>query len=394
MTHAIDEALLVVARGLGPVIREHAAAAERDRQLSAPVLAALDGAGLTRMFLPRSLGGLETDPITFLRVMEEVASHDSVAAWLLMVANSGAWFASRLPAATAEEMYRERDRCLVATAFQPPVEARPVDGGFRLTGRRPYASGIHAARWLCLTGLVMDGEQPVVVDGRPQVITAIMPADKAEIVDTWYGLGLRGSDSNDVQVRDVFVPTAWTCPLTPSFEPSAHYRGPLYRLPAIAAIVLGPFPAIAGAVARRAIDEVRALCGRRVPMGSSVPLRDRGATHARLGRAEAMLRSARALVYDTMADAWMQAQLGEVPTLDQRAGMLLAAAHAAQVGAEVTDAMFALGGSSAVFTAHPLERLFRDAQVIRQHGFVSAARYETAAQVALGLEPDLPFVHF
>jgi alkylation response protein AidB-like acyl-CoA dehydrogenase len=148
------------------------------------------------------------------------------------------------------------------------------------------------------------------------------------------------------------------------------------------------------AVARRAIDEVRALCGRRVPLGSAVPLRERGTTHARLGRAEAMLRSARALVHDTMADAWMQAQVGEAASLEDRAGLLLAAAHAAQVGAEVTDAMFALGGSSAVFVSHPLERLFRDAQVIRQHGFVNAARYETVAQALLGLEPDLPFVHF
>ena len=84
----------------------------------------------------------------------------------------------------------------------------------------------------------------------------------------------------------------------------------------------------------------------------------------------------------------------EVLTLEQRADILLAAAHAAQVGAEVTDMMFASGGSSAVFTRHPMERLFRDAQVIRQHGFVAASRYESVAQVMLGLEPDLPLIHF
>jgi alkylation response protein AidB-like acyl-CoA dehydrogenase len=299
-----------------------------------------------------------------------------------------------MPAETAEEMYRDPDHCLTTTAFQPPVEGRAVAGGYRLTGRRPFASGIHAARWLCLTATVSDGDQPRLVDGRPEMIFAIMPAASAEIVDTWYGLGLRGSDSNDVSVRDLFVPTAWTCPLVPPFEANRHYRAPLYRLPAVAAIVLATFPSIAIAVARNAIEEARAVCARKVPMGSAVPLRDRGVAQAALGRAEAMLRSARALMHETMAEAWERTLAGEPHTLPQKADLLLSAAHAAQVSAEVTDAMFTLGGSAAVFVGQRLERLFRDARVIRQHGFVNAQRYETAAQVALGLEPDLPFVHF
>jgi alkylation response protein AidB-like acyl-CoA dehydrogenase len=81
-------------------------------------------------------------------------------------------------------------------------------------------------------------------------------------------------------------------------------------------------------------------------------------------------------------------------TIEERGRILLAATHASQVGAEVTDMMFTSGGSSAVFVRSPLERLFRDAQVIRQHGFVAPSRYETAAQIMLGLEPDLPLVHF
>jgi indole-3-acetate monooxygenase len=394
MRHVVDESLVARARALGPVIREHAAEAERERQLSSAVIAELDRNGLTKMFLPKSLGGLETDPMTCLHVVEEIARFDSVAGWILMVANSGAWFSARMAAATVEEIYRDGGDCLIATAFQPPVEARPVAGGYQLTGRRPFASGIHAARWLCLTGLVMDGEQPRMVDGRPELISAIMPAASAAIVDTWNGLGLRGSDSNDVAVRELFVPAAFTCPLTPGFEANRHYRAPLYRLPAMAAIVLATIPPIALAIARNAIEEVRGLCAKRMPMGSAVPLRDRGAAQAKLGRAEGMLRSARALVHDAMGEAWAATLAGKVPTLEEKAGLLLAAAHAGQVGAEVTDLMFSLGGSSAVFVGHPLERLFRDAQVIRQHGFVNAGRYETVAQVALGLEPDLPFIHF
>lgn len=394
MEHAIDQALVSRARELGPLIRRHAAEAEQNRRLSKPVVQALHRGGMTRMFLPKSLGGLETDPVTALRVVEEIASYDSAAGWMLMVSNSGAWFPARLSKATVEEMFRDPEDWITATAFQPPVEAREVDGGYRLTGQRPFASGSHEARWVCLTGMVMDGPQPRMTNGIPELIVGVMPAKDVEIVDTWQGLGMRGTDSCDVSVKDLFVPRAFTCPLVPPFEPNEHYLGPLYRMPVMATIVLASLPPVALAIARNAIEEVRTLSSKRTPMGSMVPLRDRGVAQARLGRAEAMHRSARALTYDTMADVWQRTLAGETLSLEQKAGILLAATHAAQVGAEVTDMMFTSGGSSAVFTRHPLERLFRDAQVVRQHGFVSEGRFESCAQVMLGLEPDLPLLHF
>jgi indole-3-acetate monooxygenase len=240
----------------------------------------------------------------------------------------------------------------------------------------------------------MDGAAPRMVGGMPQIVAAIMPIENVEIVDTWYGLGLRGSDSNDIAVRDLFVPNAYTCPLVPTFEPNEHYRAPLYRMPVMGAIVLGPFGPIGIALGRNAIEEVRALSSKRMPMASQVPLRDRGAAQARLGRAEGMLRAARALMYETMSEVWERTRAGaQVPT-QLRSDLLLAATHAAQTGVEVTDMMYASAGSSAVYVGHPLERLQRDAQVLRQHGFVCAARYETVAQVELGLDPDLPLVHF
>ena len=394
MTYAIDETLVAKARELGPLIREHAPEAERERRLSRPVIDALNRTRISKMLLPKSLGGLETDPVTMLRVVEEIASFDSVAGWLLMVSNSGAYMGARLPAETVEELFRDPNDWFIGTAFQPPVEAREVDGGYRLTGQRALASFAHAARWICLTGLVMDGDHPRMVNGMPVLIVANMPAKDVEVLDTWNGLGMRGTDSTDVAVKDLFVPKAFTCPLVPPFEPNKHYTSALYRLPMLAPIVLATIPPIAIAIARNAIEEVRTLSSKRMPMASQVPLRDRGVAQARLGRAEAMLRSARAFMYETMAETWARTQAGQAHTMAQRADILLAAAHAAQAGAEVTDMMFTSGGSSAVYTRHPMERLFRDSMVIRQHGFVAASRYETVAQAMLGLEPDLPLVHF
>ena len=133
---------------------------------------------------------------------------------------------------------------------------------------------------------------------------------------------------------------------------------------------------------------MKEIAAKRVPMGSTVPVRDRGAVQERIGRAEGMLRAVRAYLYDAMADVWERTQARENLTTEQRAGLLLACTHTMQTSAEVVDLMFTAGGSSAVFTTHALERLFRDANVLRQHGFGCVQRYETCGQVLLGLEPD------
>src|SRR5258706_16190203 len=101
-----------------------------------------------------------------------------------------------------------------------------------------------------------------------------------EVLDTGNELGMRGSDSYDVSVKDLFVPKSFTCPLVPPFEPNKHYQSALYRMPMLAPIVLASIPPIAVAIARNAIEEVRALSSKRMPMASMVSLRDRGVAQA------------------------------------------------------------------------------------------------------------------
>jgi alkylation response protein AidB-like acyl-CoA dehydrogenase len=80
--------------------------------------------------------------------------------------------------------------------------------------------------------------------------------------------------------------------------------------------------------------------------------------------------------------------------MEERAGLLLAATHANQCCFSAVDLMYSAAGSSAIYTTNKLAHYYADAQVIRQHGFVNDSRYETAAQVFLGLQPDLPVLAF
>ena len=249
------EALLTTARRLGPLIREHAAEAERARRLSPQVISALKESDLFSLLLPRSLGGLEIDPVTFSLILEEVSGFDSAAGWALQAGNAGAYWAARLPTAGVEEIYAGHRNEAMAAAFHPPQQAVETKGGYLITGRGPLASNIHDSAWLFLTALVMDGDRPKLFEGMPRVLGLVLRASEVEIVDTWDSLGMRGTDSNDVVMKGVFVPTTRTFPMVPDFVPSAHHGGPLYRFPGVGTGVfcIGAVPL---AVARGAIREL------------------------------------------------------------------------------------------------------------------------------------------
>lgn len=383
--------ILDAARALGPLIRTHAAEAERNRRLSEPVITAITEAGLYRLLLPRALGGLETDPVTCSAAVEILAGFDSAAGWSLQAGNLGGWWAARLPIAGTREIFGGNPSAVMAAAFHPPQQARESPGGYRISGRGPLASNIHQAQWLFLTALVMEGDGPRMAGGRPEVIGLVLRPSEVEILDTWDSLGMRGTDSNDVVIRDVFVPSARTFPLVPAFDPPTEFSGPLYRFPVIGSAVFTVAP-VALAVARGAITELRELAAKKTSFGYTRPLCERVPVQTAIARAEGMLRSARLLYYDTMEQAWQRSVAGEPHTLEQKADLLLAGVHAATTASAVADLMHGAAGTAGIYARNPLERHFRDAQTLRHHGFLTANRFEAVGQVYCGVAPEFEMV--
>jgi alkylation response protein AidB-like acyl-CoA dehydrogenase len=330
------------------------------------------------------------DPVTCARVVEEVARHDSAAAWALQAGNTGGWWCSRMSQAAVDAVHAGGPDVIIAASFSPPHRAVPVDGGYRFTGRGPLASNVRDAAWVMMTGLVFDGDAPRMTPHGPEMVALMMPARDVEVVETWRSLGMRGTDSNDVVASDLFVPAAMAFHLAPDFAPPAQYHGPLYRFPAIGSVIAVVAP-IALAVARAAIDEVRALAARKTPMGSTRLMRDRVAVQVAVADAEATLRSARALFYETMATVWQRTIAGR-PTLEERADLLLAGAHAVRGALRAVDLMHGAAGTTGIYERSPLERHFRDAHTLRHHGFVAESRLEAVGQVYLGVAPEFGLV--
>jgi alkylation response protein AidB-like acyl-CoA dehydrogenase len=389
-----DAELLDAVQRIAPVIKQHADEAERVGRLSPATVEAMRAARLFRMFNPKTLGGLEVSPLTCARVIEAVAALDSAAGWTLTNVLAYAFFCARLPEEGTQEIFSGDPDAIIAGPFHPPLHASPVPGGFHISGRAPLASNCREAAWLAVSAIVMEGDRPSTdAQGIPQTITAVLRAQDCKILETWSVLGMRGTGSDDISVDSAFAPAARTFPLVPEFEPGAHYRGPLYRFPAMGTNA-AVFPPVTLAIARQAIEEVKAIAQSKTPFIGSSALRQRAAAQAKIAQAEAAVRSGRALLYDTLAAAWEKTLAGERLSLEEKADLLLAMTNAVQSSAKAVELMYNAAGTTGIYTRSPLERHFRDIEVLKQHGFASENRWETAGQVYLGLQPDFALVAF
>jgi len=389
-----EKDLVQVAGDLGPVISQYIGEEENKGRLSEPVVGALRKAGFFKLFLPKSLGGHEADPITTARVVEEVAKHNTAAAWSLMVANTTIVMGGHIPEKGIVEIFGNNPEALIAGSIHPPMRATKVAGGILINGRNPLISNVHEAQWIFVSALVMENGQMIMNNGHPEVIGAILKANECNIIDTWYPLGMCATDSNDVEAKDVFVPDHLFFPLMPQYEPGRHFKGPLYRFPAAGANIASLLAPVTLGVARNAINELKALADKKTPLGSMVPIRERGVVQRKLGRAEALVQSSRAFLHHKLSECWSRTVASEAISLEEKAGLLLAATHVNQSCVEAVELMYTAAGTNGIYKKNKLSQYVTDAQVLRQHGFMNESRYETAAQVYFGLPLDLPLIAF
>jgi indole-3-acetate monooxygenase len=361
-------------RGLTEPVRERADEIEAGRRVPPDLAAAFADAGLFRLCVPRSLGGIEADATVLFECIEEMSAADGSAGWCLMIGATTAVLAPLLPEAAAKEIYGSDPTVVTGGVLAPRGKARAVDGGYRVTGWWPFASGCQHCAWL--TGGCLDG------DGNFRM--AFFPATDVEIIDTWKVSGLAGTGSHDIAVDDVFVPSERAIAL---FTAEPREQGPLYRFPIFGLLGLS-VASVALGIARAAMDDLIALATKKTPTMSSQPLAERNATQAEVARARASLLAARAFMFDEVGKAWDRAAAGHEFDLEQRVRLRLAAVHATRTAADVVDEMYDLGGGTSIYATSPLQRQFRDVHAVTQHIVVAPATYELAGRVILGIPTD------
>lgn len=384
MTDVIDRAAKLV-----PVLAARARAAEALRRVPDETIADLHASGLFRILQPRRVGGLELPYETLVRVTSVLARGCGSTAWVTANLANHDFMLALWPVSAQDEVWTTDKAALVGSALMfPPGRASKAQGGYRLTGRWKFASGIDACTWTMLGGIASaDGELP---DYR----VFLLPAADYRVIDTWDAAGLRGTGSNDVEVSDVFVPEHRALAVdlmkgcgAPGSEANP---GTLYRLP-----VFDMFPYVVAAtslgIAQGAIEQFTEDTRHRVTSYSTTLLADHATTQARLGEAAAAAAAAELILLENCRRAMAAADEGRIPSVEEKTRLRRDGAYAARLCTRAVDLLFEAGGGELLYSQNAMQRAFRDVHAAQSH---YALAWDVAAAMAgkamLGIAPDSP----
>jgi alkylation response protein AidB-like acyl-CoA dehydrogenase len=380
-----DAKLIDTAHALQPDIRAAADETERDRKPTPAIIEKLIDAQLFDLIKPKAIGGLETDVITMMRVIEECSIADASIGWCVGIGLGTSIISGSVSEPVAREAFAPRT--ISGGAFAPNGRGIPVDGGVKVTGRWPFVSGSPHCSWLTCGTLVYEGDEPrMLAPGVPDWRMPLFARKDVEIIDTWHTGGMRGTGSHDIAVQDLFVPDDH---LVRMGGGQPVQSGPLYRFPIIGFLALTIAPVATG-IARHAIDEVVQVAQKKVALGTQRTVRDRPIPQHQIAEAEGELRAGRAFLYEAAEEAWDTLERGDPVGMHQRAMVRLACVQATCASVKATDLAYRLGGGTAVYESSVLQRLLRDVHTITQHVQLSANNYEPVGRVVFGLDPGTP----
>jgi alkylation response protein AidB-like acyl-CoA dehydrogenase len=336
------------------------------------------------MLLPRDFGGNEVDPVTAARVVEEVSAADGAAGWCIMIAQQNLCFAGFIPEDDIRTIWGNGGICCGTARPIGRAVAQPGTPGYRVSGRWPFASGSSHATWFAAECMVYDGDQPRLnADGDHISRMVFVPRSEVTVHDTWDTLGLRGTASNDFSIEGAQVPEerGFQMLVTPP-----RYDWPLYRAWPLMFINHG---AQSLGMARGAIEAAKQTIAGKRGWGN-VPLAETTRIQTAIAEATVLYESGAVYLYHVSEALWQQAQTGQTEPL-LRAKVRLGTSHAVRASGQAVDLLQGVLATSAIFSANPLQRLFRDAHTAGAHVMIGNMTYEAAGRVLLGADAAFPF---
>jgi indole-3-acetate monooxygenase len=373
---AIRTQLLAEVESIAPILAEHAAQSEHLGHMDATSIEAVRKTGLVRMFSPRELGGLEVDPVTGALILEASARIDGSASWTIGILGASAFAGAYLPIDAARRIFAKKVPP-GAGSLLPKGQAEAVAGGYRVSGRWPFASGIHHADWIMATAPVAGRQQP---EG---LRTFVLSREQVFVHENWQVAGLRGTGSCDFSLDGALVPEEMTFSFMDFAQGKAVTGGAALRMGTPANVA--PFHiGIPLGIARHALDEITTQAiekGRGFPPS---PLQTQLHFQFDLGKAEIELASVRAFGLQLLSELYAEAQVNGPPPPTRQAEVRAATSYITEVAQRVTYIAFQAAGGSALFDTNPLQRCFRDVCAAGQHFVVSQTSYQALGQFKLG----------
>lgn len=384
-TPATGQQVIERIRALTPGFRRRAEAAEEARRVPRESVAELLDAGLARMLVPRRFGGDELGLDTWVEVVREISKADASHGWCASLMVHHPHYLAQCTEEAQAAVWADGPDVPIAASVLPVAQVTAADGGYRVSGQSPFASGIGHCTWVFVGGMVETA-------GGPEWTLFVIPPGEYTVKDTWFTAGMRATGSSTIVTDDVFVPASRTirmADLRDGTGPGGRlHDNPLYRTPLISYAPLSFATPMLGA-AQGAYEMFREWTRTRTGTGGIV-VAEVESIQVRLARTGATLDAIDMLLQRALAAA----QGPELPTLELRARSMRDFTRAAELAIEAIDTLLAMSGSAGFGSSHPVQRAWRDIHFASMHISLSAERnYAHFGRLELGLprHPHQPF---
>ncbi len=356
------------AREIVPALRERAQAAEDARGLTRDTEQLLHETGLFRFHQPKAFGGMELDFVAVVDIPAEIARGCPSTAWNVGNLACHHWILGYYHPDTQREVWDANPDALIASSIALAAgRARKAAGGFVVSGRWPFSSGVDNSDWNMLAVTVYGDDGKTAIDWR----LCLVPKSDYEIIDTWYAMGMSATGSKDIAVTELFVPErrALALPLCRGgleHPGAALNAGPLFGIPIVAAAALPLAPAALGA-AEGAYELFLASMAKRIGTYTGAKVADFQAVQIKLARARCLIDSARLLLRQSAIELQVNAEKNEVPDLATKLRYRAQGALAVGQAREAVEVLWSCYGAQGLYTRDPLQRHLRDVMAMNQH---------------------------
>ena len=373
-------------------LREHAVEAEKIGKLTDQTVKIMKSAGNIRLLQPKEYGGLEVHPREFAETVMATAALDPSAGWINGVVGVHPYQLAYADPRVAAEIWADDVDTWVASPYAPQGVARPVDGGYIFNGRWQFSSGTDHCEWIFLGALLGDAEGKPVMP--PQMLHMVLPRSDYEIVeDSWDVVGLRGTGSKDVIVRDAFVPSYRTMDAFKVMDGTAQREAgmteTLYLMPWSTMFPLGISSATIG-IAEGALAGHLDYQRERVSAAGTAIKDDPYVMYA-IGEAAADINAARQEILANADRIYDIVDSGREVSFADRAAGRRTQIRAVWRAVMAVDQIFSRSGGNAMRMDKPLQRYWRDAHTGLAHAIhVPGTAYHASALSSFGVEPQGP----
>jgi alkylation response protein AidB-like acyl-CoA dehydrogenase len=373
------------ARELAQNFRRRAADTERARKIPAESIQELHDAGLFGLLTPKRFGGSELGMDAVLDAAVEIGTGCGATGWVYGVLTGHAWLLTKFPIEAQEEVFRQRDVLIAALIRLGGTSPERVPGGYRWRGGQgKFCSGIDHSQWVIVGGSVASA------DGPPEHRYFLLPREDVEIVDDWYTVGLRGTGSKSIIVKDAFIPeyrTVTNKSMLDGTAPGPANHSPYYQLPFMMVWPLS-LPGTAIGTARAALDLYRDGLRKRVATMVDEQLAEQTPAFVRLADASARIDAAYN-VLRTNARRLNEVAGPEELTQRDRETFRRDMAFAVQESRRAADSLFEASGGTGVYDTGDVQRVWRDNNAASQHfGFTWDSAAAAFGRFDLGLPPS------